>query len=64
PHEGKVSLTIFNILGEKVATLVNQYMYAGNYEIKFDASHYASGIYFYRLDAGLYSSVKKMILMK
>ncbi|MDR3668419.1 MAG: hypothetical protein P4L35_16370, partial [Ignavibacteriaceae bacterium] len=46
PHEGKVSLTIFNILGEKVATLVNQYMYAGNYEIKFDASHYASGIYF------------------
>jgi hypothetical protein len=58
------SLEVYNILGVKVSTLVNQNMSAGNYEVKFDASHYASGIYFYHLDAGIYSSVKKMILMK
>ena len=64
PQDGIVSLVIFNLLGQKVVTLVNQNMIAGNYEVKFDASHYASGIYFYRLDAGVYSSVKKMILLK
>lgn len=64
PRDGMVSLTIYNILGVKVLTLVNQNMSAGKYEVKFDASHYASGIYFYRLDAGIYSSVKKMILVK
>jgi hypothetical protein len=64
PLDGIVSLVVFNILGEKVFTLVNQNMKAGKYEVKFDASHYASGIYFYRLDAGEYSSIKKMILMK
>ena len=64
PRDGLVSLAVYNILGEKVSTLVNQNMSAGNYEVKFDASHYASGIYFYRLDAGVYSSMKKMILMK
>lgn len=64
PQDGPVSLAVYNILGEKILTLVNQNMSAGNYEVKFDASHYASGIYFYRLDAGIYSSMKKMILMK
>ena len=64
PQDGIVSLAIYNILGEKVLTLVNQNMKAGKYAIKFDASHYASGIYFYRLDAGIYSTVKKMILIK
>jgi hypothetical protein len=64
PQDGMVNLAIYNILGEKVLTLVNQNMSVGNYEVKFDASHYASGIYFYRLDAGIYSSIKKMILMK
>jgi len=64
PQDGIVSLVIFNLLGEKMVTLVNQNMKAGKHEVKFDASHYASGIYFYRLDAGIYSSVRKMILMK
>ncbi|MDR3669035.1 MAG: YCF48-related protein [Ignavibacteriaceae bacterium] len=64
PLDGLVNLAVYNVLGEKVLTLVNNDMKAGSYEIKFDASHYASGIYFYRLDTGTYSSVKKMILMK
>jgi len=64
PQDGIVNLAIYNLIGEKVLTLVNQNMKAGVYEIKFDASHYSSGIYFYRLDAGQFSSVRKMILMK
>jgi hypothetical protein len=64
PNEGMVNLSVYNTLGQKVGSLVNQYMRAGNYEVKFDASGFASGIYFYRLDSGKFTSVKKMILMK
>jgi PKD repeat protein len=64
PEEGMVNLSVYNILGQKVASLVNQYLHAGNYEVNFDASGFVSGIYFYRLDAGNFSAVKKMILMK
>lgn len=63
-HDGIVNLSIYNILGEKVITLVNQNLRAGKYEIKFDGAHYPSGIYFYKLESGYYTSVKKMILMK
>jgi hypothetical protein len=64
PVDGKVNLSVYNILGEKIVTLVNQDMKAGKYVIKFDASQLASGIYFYRIDTGVYTSVKKMILLK
>ena len=64
PDDGVVSLTVYNTLGQKIASLVNQYKQAGNYEVKFDASRFTSGIYFYRLEAGKFTSVKKMILMK
>jgi hypothetical protein len=64
PQNGLVSLAIFNILGEKVLSLENQNMKAGKYEVKFDASHYASGIYFYKLEAGQFTQIKKMILLK
>ncbi len=61
---GYVSLKIYNILGQQVATLGNQYQTAGNYTATFDASRLASGIYFYRLNAGSFSAVKKMLLLK
>ena len=64
PQDGMVNLAVYNTLGQKIAGLVNQYMHAGNYEVKFNASSYPSGIYFYRLEAGNFTSVKKMILMK
>jgi len=64
PADGFVNLTVYNMLGEKVANLINQNMKAGRYEIKFDASKYASGIYFYRLESGQFISVKKMMLLK
>ncbi len=58
------SLTVHNVLGQKVATLINEKMVAGNHEISFDATNLSSGIYFYQLNAGESTQVKKMILMK
>jgi len=64
PNSGFVILKIYNILGEEVATLVNDKLPAGNHEYQFDGTHLASGIYLYRLEAGPYRQVKKMILIK
>jgi len=64
PKEGMVNLSVYNTLGQKVGLLVNQYMQAGNYEVKFNASSLSSGIYFYRLEAGGFASIKKMMLVK
>ncbi|MBX3008443.1 MAG: T9SS type A sorting domain-containing protein [Melioribacteraceae bacterium] len=58
------SLRVFDILGKEVAVLVNQKQTAGNYEVKFDGSRLTSGVYFYKLQAGEYYSVKKLLLMK
>jgi len=62
--DGKVSLKIFNSLGEEVRTLVNEIKPAGNYEVEFNASELPSGIYIYSIQAGEFISSKKMILLK
>jgi len=67
--DSKVSLKIFDVLGQEVATLLNGQMAAGSQKVSFDASSLNSGVYFYRIDAdGIdgqkFSSVKKMILTK
>jgi len=59
-----VSLKIFNLLGKEVATLVNSEKEPGNYNVNFNAGKLSNGVYFYKLTAGNYSDVKKMILMK
>jgi hypothetical protein len=59
-----VKLSVYNVLGQKVMTLVDSRMSAGKQSIVFDASKLTSGVYFYRLDAGNFSSVKKMLLVK
>jgi hypothetical protein len=64
PQDSKVNLIVFNILGEKIAKLINQEMKAGYHQIEFDASALASGVYLYRITAGEFIDVKKMILMK
>ncbi len=64
PEETNVLLTITNILGERVATLVDERLKAGTHQIKFDAAKLASGVYFYRLRAGDYVSTKKLLFMK
>ncbi len=61
---GKVRLTVFNVLGQKVGTLLDKTMQAGQHQIVFDGSRLASGIYWYRLEAGNFTQVKKMILLK
>ena len=64
PESGNVKLKVYNSLGEEVETLVNKFEEAGTYKINFDASSITSGIYFYKLDIGSHSQVKKMILLK
>ena len=62
--DGKVKLTIFNLVGQVVQVLVNEYQPAGYYEYTFDASELPAGIYLYKLQLGDYSSVKRMTLIK
>jgi hypothetical protein len=64
PNVSEVSLIIYDILGREVKDLVNTKQPAGRYEIKFNASPLASGIYIYQLIAEKFISSKKMILLK
>ncbi|RKY91699.1 MAG: hypothetical protein DRQ13_11140, partial [Ignavibacteriae bacterium] len=61
---GLVSLKVYDVLGNEIATLVNEEKPVGIYEVEFDASMYSSGVYFYQLRAGSFIDVKKMILLK
>jgi|GEM_PF-657684 len=64
PESGMVTLRVFNMLGQEVATLLNSEKTAGVYEASFDASALSSGIYFYTLDSKNFTSTKKMVLLK
>ena len=59
-----VKITVFDMLGREVASLVNEYQNAGNYFATFDATKYSSGIYYYKIEAGDFVEVKKMSLIK
>ena len=63
-EEGKVSIAVFNILGEKIVELLNKELTAGNHSVVFNASNLTSGIYFYRLQIGGFVKSKKLILLK
>ena len=64
PEFSKIQLTVYNVLGRKVKTLVNEERPAGLYEVEFDATNLPSGIYFYKIIAGRYSQTRKMIFLK
>lgn len=64
PFESKVKLEVYNILGQRVGVLVNKVQKPGNYKIEFNGNGLASGLYFYRIQAGTFTNVKKMILIK
>lgn len=64
PQAEVVSLKVYDVLGKEVAVLVNELKQPGFHTVDFDASNLASGIYFYRIDAGEFTSVKRMILIK
>ncbi len=64
PVSGLVTLKVYNILGQEVATLMNGEMKAGNYRVEFSTDNLSSGTYFYKLTAGSFTSVKKMLLLR
>lgn len=64
PQSSHVNITIYNILGQSVTTLINRKINAGTHQVDFDGSHLTSGLYFYSINAGSYSDIKKMLLLK
>jgi hypothetical protein len=64
PKESRVTLEIYNLLGQRVSTLVDQVLTAGYHSVRFDAANMPSGLYLYRMKAGESSFVRKMMLMK
>ncbi len=64
PKAEFVNLTVYDDLGQKVATLVHQQQGAGNYEVSFNADRFASGVYFYVIRAGNYTATRKMMPLK
>jgi hypothetical protein len=63
-NAGYTFLSIYNVLGKEIATLVNEQLQPGTYEADWDASNYPSGVYYYRLVSGSFNETKKMILLK
>jgi hypothetical protein len=64
PEAGNVKLTVNNILGEEIRTLVNEYKEPGIYTINFDASELNSGMFIYQINVNEFNQTRKMILMK
>ncbi|MBK6539026.1 MAG: T9SS type A sorting domain-containing protein [Ignavibacteria bacterium] len=64
PFDGKVNVTVFDLTGKEIVTLINDVKTAGYYTIDFNASNCPSGIYFYRIIAGNFTATKKMTLIK
>ena len=64
PQAVEVELTVYNIVGQPVRTLVAEHQRAGWYAVEWDATGLAAGLYFYRLQAGAFGQVKKMLLIK
>jgi len=64
PEAGNVKLAVYNLLGEKVAEVLNQEMNSGTFEVIFDGSNLSSGVYFYTIKANNFLASKKMILIK
>ncbi len=61
---GEVDLSVHNLLGQKVATLVSEKLPAGLHQVEWDASDFASGVYYYKIDTGEFQQVKKMVLIR
>jgi hypothetical protein len=64
PISEHVTLDVYNTLGEKVATLLDKKMNAGSHNVQFDATYLPSGIYFYRIQGGEFSQVRKMVVVR
>jgi hypothetical protein len=59
-----VTLKVYDLLGREVATLLNEVKQPGSYSVTWDASGFASGVYYYKLQAGSFNEIKKMVLIR
>ncbi|RPH33331.1 T9SS C-terminal target domain-containing protein, partial [bacterium] len=64
PHRSHVLITAFNPLGQQVAQLVEAEVEAGYHEVQFNATNLASGVYFYRMQAGTFTDTRKLLLVR
>ena len=64
PERNYVTLKIFDLLGKEFATLVSEYKTSGDYSVKFNSGSLATGVYIYRLHAGIYDASRKLIILK
>ncbi|MCH9007152.1 T9SS type A sorting domain-containing protein, partial [candidate division KSB1 bacterium] len=64
PRSNFVTLTIYNLIGKEVQTLVQEFQPSGSYSVNFNAAHLSSGVYFYRLETGGLVQTNKMILLQ
>jgi hypothetical protein len=64
PNAGFVKLTVFDMLGREVETLVNENLNAGTYNADWNAANFSSGVYFYKLQSGEFFEIRKMVLVK
>jgi len=64
PKQSRVKIEVYDILGRKVATLVDETRIAGSYQVIWNANRSASGVYFYRIETGNYCATKKLLLLK
>jgi len=64
PEAGRARLTVFNMLGQKVAMVLDSYLEAGYTNIRFDGSNLASGVYFYKLDVNGFTQTRRMVMTK
>jgi hypothetical protein len=64
PEAGNVKLTVYDVVGREIGVLVNKNLAAGTYNYTWNASNFASGIYFYRIESKNFVMVKKMVLLK
>lgn len=64
PTTAKITLSIFDVNGRKLETLINEQKSPGNYEVEFDGSNFSSGTYFYKITVGEFTETKRMVLIK
>jgi hypothetical protein len=64
PHSAHISLKVYNVLGEEVITLADEVRSAGSHEVQLNATGLASGVYFYRMQAGSFAETRKFVLLK
>jgi len=62
--QSPVRISVYNSLGEQITTLVNSTMPAGSHTVRWNGEHAASGIYFYRMEAGAFTDIRKMLLIR